>query len=85
MIKKTILMLLVLVGGVMSANAWNSAVLHYDGHWDSDDVYFTKISDVEFYIQLDGSVINNGLFYFRFAVKGDGGSDGSAQYAEAWL
>ena len=73
MIKKTILMLLVLVGGVMSANAWTDIYLRCDGHWDSnDEAYkFTKINGNQFYIDLDGSVINNGSFYFRFWVTDD--------------
>ena len=71
MIKKTILMLLVLVGGVMSANAWTDIYLRCDGHWDSnDEAYkFTKINGNQFYIDLDGSVVNDGSFYFRFWVS----------------
>lgn len=67
-------MLLVLVGGV-SANAWNSVYLRCEGHWDSDDTgyQFTKIEnsgDNQFYIDLEGSVVNSGSFYFRFCVDG---------------
>ena len=73
--KKLITLLLAVAGYVGTASAWSSAVLHYEGKWNSDDVYFTKIDGNQFYIQMDGSVINNGSFYFRFAVKGDSDGD----------
>lgn len=71
--KKLILMLLLVVGGVNVASAWTQLYLKCDGHWDSNDegYEFTKldVAGNEWSIILDGSVINNGPFYFRFWVK----------------
>ena len=47
MIKKTILMLLVLVGGVVSANAWSQMFLrsNLSSSWDTDEFEFTGSND----------------------------------------
>jgi len=67
--KKLFLLLLIVVGGVMQASAWSDNMyLRADGHWDDNYSGYqcTRISENEFYIQLDGAVIQNGKFYFRF-------------------
>ncbi len=77
--KKLFTLLLVLTCYVGTASAWGDAVLHGnfngDNYWNADTQHFTKIDGNQFYFQLDGSVINDADFYFRFAVKGEGGSD----------
>lgn len=78
--KKLLLLALVMLGGVMQANAWSNVYLRSNINgsttWDSDlSTYeFTKLDDDgnNFLLELDGSVIQNGALWFRPNVYGWG-------------
>lgn len=72
--KKLILLLLVLVGGVMSANAWGDLYLicGENNNWangsdgKSDAFKFTCLSENHYRATVPGSYIKEGSWYFRF-------------------
>ena len=81
-------MLLVLVGGVMSANAWTTVKLYnsVEGAWSADqcNTIMTKIDDGSnnyFYYILDSSTVTdtNGNYYFRIWVSDNSTNYGSYQ------
>ena len=81
-------MLLVLVGGVMSANAWTTVKLYnsVEGAWSADqcNTIMTKIDDGTnnyFYYILDSSTVTdtNGNYYFRIWVSDNNTNYGSYQ------
>ena len=65
-------MLLLVVGGVKTANAFGEAYIHCTtSNWGNDggtNMMFVKDGDY-FYYDLDGSEVNSGVFYFRIRVK----------------
>ena len=68
-------MLFLVVGGVLSASAWNDMYLicGENNGWSISDntanFIFTKLSDTERKIIVPGSYVNSGKWYFRFREK----------------
>ncbi len=73
MIKKMILMLLVLVGGVVSANAWGTIYLNcQDNDWGGgSSIVIPWVSENTYYYTLPGSKINSSDFSFRIYASWD--------------
>ena len=94
--KKLILMLLLVVGGVNVASAWDNIYLRAEGHWnDNEGLKFSKVDNNNFYVEISTSSISDNGFYFRFdhadtngkgvcAPANDGDVISSTYYKNVW-